>query len=118
MVENFVKEVNRDFHLDEDKYTKLLIALSEIVYNAIVHANKEDDTKKVIIEEQDSGDKAIFRVSDEGEGFDISNIPDPTDDNNLYNTSGRGIFIAKQLVDEFYYNKTEKGSEFVLVLNK
>ena len=51
-------------------------------------------------------------VSDQGEGFDYNNLPDPTAKENIEKTNGRGIFLIRQLSDglEFFNN----GSELVI----
>ena len=43
-------------------------------------------------------------VTDQGDGFDYEDIPDPTTDENIYKTYGRGIFLIKKLMDgvEFF----------------
>jgi len=44
-----------------------------------------------------------IRVSDEGEGFDPSKVPDPTADENLAKPSGRGIMLMRCYMDEVSY---------------
>jgi serine/threonine-protein kinase RsbW len=46
----------------------------------------------------------VFTVSDEGNGFDVNSIPDPTAPENIENLSGRGIFIIKKLADQCIFN--------------
>lgn len=49
-----------------------------------------------------------FEITDEGNGFDLNMIPDPTKDENIENPHGRGIFLMQKLSDEFNYNKESK----------
>ena len=51
-------------------------------------------------------------------GFDIDRLADPTLPENLEKVSGRGIFIAKSMVDGFSYDQNEKGSVFTILVNK
>jgi serine/threonine-protein kinase RsbW len=48
--------------------------------------------------------EACFTVEDEGEGFDIHEIPDPCDPANLFRTSGRGVLLIYNIMDEVEYN--------------
>jgi CheY-like chemotaxis protein len=43
-------------------------------------------------------------VEDEGEGFDYHSLPDPTDPENLFHSSGRGILLARSFLDEVHYS--------------
>jgi len=43
-------------------------------------------------------------VEDEGEGFDVREIPDPCDPANLFKTSGRGVLLIHNIMDEVEYN--------------
>ena len=40
-------------------------------------------------------------IADEGEHFDISQLPDPLADENLLRHSGRGILLMQAFMDEF-----------------
>jgi CheY-like chemotaxis protein len=56
---------------------------------------------------------AVFTVRDEGPGFDLCTLPDPTDPTNLERPSGRGILLIRTFMDEVTYN--EKGNEVRMV---
>ena len=111
-------KANEEFGLREEQFQNLMIAVTEIVSNAIVHGNKENPDKKVSVTVEYDSQKMYVKVTDEGNGFDIYNIPDPTLPENITKASGRGIFIVKSLVDDFSYRHTEKGSEFILLVKK
>lgn len=112
-------EVNREFGLSDDEYNKLMIAVTEVAMNAIVHGNKENIFKKVkLYVEHDSNNMKIV-IMDEGDGFDIEKLPDPTDMENILDLHGRGVFIARAMVDEFFYQHLDGGgSEFVMIVHK
>lgn len=117
-VEAFLLQCNEDFKIPEAQFHKLLIAVSEIIINSILHGNKQQEHKKICVTVCIEGSDFIVKVTDEGNEFDINNIPDPTVSENLLKNSGRGIFIARQLVDDFKYDHTGKGSEFTLIMRK
>jgi len=117
-VEELMLKVNDEFRLPLEEFQKLMIAVTEVVINAIIHGNKEDKNKKVTIAAEYDDRNLFVKIYDEGNGFNPIEIADPTLPENLLKESGRGIFIVKSLVDDFSYRHTEKGSEFVLAVRK
>ncbi len=112
-VENFVDNLKEEYQLGDDTYANMLTCLSEATINAIIHGNKQDESKKVYINvEVQSGKRVQFTVADEGEGFDYNKLPDPTAPENLENLTGRGVFIIKHLADQCIFNL--KGNEIEL----
>jgi serine/threonine-protein kinase RsbW len=84
--------------------SNLFIALDEAFVNAVKHGNKNDPQKLVRITAELSPKEACFTVEDEGSGFDIKDIPDPCDPANLFKTSGRGVLLIYNIMDEVEYN--------------
>ena len=111
-------KVNEDFRLPLEEFQKLMIAVTEVVINAIIHGNKENPDKKVTIEAQYDDRNLYVKICDEGNGFNPNEIVDPRLPENLMKESGRGIFIVKSLVDDFSYRHTDRGSEFILAVRK
>lgn len=71
-------------------FINLQIASSEAIVNAIVHGNKEDPRKKVFTEISYNSIAIVITIQDEGGGFDLSKLPDPT-------------------AEEIFLKKTEEG---------
>jgi len=84
--------------------SNLFIALDEAFVNAVKHGNKNDPTKLLKITAELSPKEASFTVEDEGQGFDVREIPDPCDPENLFRTSGRGVLLIYNIMDEVEYN--------------
>jgi len=84
--------------------SNLFIALDEAFVNAVKHGNKSNPNKLLRITAELSPKEACFTVEDEGEGFDVGNIPDPCDPANLFRTSGRGVLLIYNIMDEVEYN--------------
>jgi serine/threonine-protein kinase RsbW len=100
IAERLIDDVTAEYHVKEDYYGELLIAMTEAVNNAIVHGNKLDASKQVIITFDIIDEKIMrFIVEDEGPGFDYENLPDPTAPQNLEKPHGRGVFLMRQLSD-------------------
>lgn len=93
--------------------TNLFVALDEAFVNAVKHGNKFDAHKLVRITAEVSKHEARFTVEDEGEGFDVNNIPDPLDPENLFKTSGRGVLFIYNIMDEVKYN--DRGNRLTMV---
>ena len=50
-----------------------------------------------------------IRVRDEGPGFDPENIPDPLAPENVLKSSGRGIFLIRNFMDELQLRRAPEG---------
>lgn len=93
--------------------SNLFIALDEAFVNAVKHGNKFDANKIVKLSAEVSTKEARFTIEDEGEGFDVSAIPDPTNPENLFKTSGRGVLFIHNIMDEVTYN--ERGNRLTMI---
>jgi serine/threonine-protein kinase RsbW len=60
-----------------------------------------------------SAKEARFTVEDEGEGFNVEDIPDPRNPENLFKASGRGVLLIYNIMDEVEYN--ERGNRLTMV---
>ncbi len=114
------------------------IALQEALSNAIHHGNLELDSelrqidernyysladqrrrlqpyasRKVHVDARLSRSKLSFVIADEGPGFDVSRVLDPTADVNLDRIGGRGLLLIRNFMDDVSYN--ESGNQITLV---
>ncbi len=85
---------------DEETAMWISMAVREAVINAIKHGNKEDRQKRVEIQYAFNHDGLSICVRDQGSGFDLSQVPNPLDPENLLKPTGRGIFYMKAFMDE------------------
>ncbi len=90
-------------HIDENLYPNILICLTEAVNNAIVHGNRLDEQKEIMVSCHERDHEIQFMISDEGSGFNPSDIPDPTSEERIEVEGGRGVFLMKQLTDEIHF---------------
>lgn len=112
LVENLVEEIADKHKISEETFANMMVCLNEAVINAIVHGNKQNPEKKVYVNADIERKKIIWTIADEGDGFDYNNLADPTAPENLEKLTGRGVFILKQLSDQFIFNT--KGNEVEL----
>ncbi len=90
------------------------VGLTEALSNAMLYGNNSDPNKRVRIEVTVRVEEIAVRVTDQGEGFDPTTVPDPTLPGNISKSGGRGIFLMKALMDEVHFN--EQGNSVTLVL--
>jgi serine/threonine-protein kinase RsbW len=76
------------------------IALREALANAIIHGNHENPGKHVHVRCRCEPSEISIAVKDEGRGFDVDTIADPTALENQGSIHGRGIYLMKTLMDE------------------
>ena len=84
--------------------SELIIALDEAIVNAIKHGNKFDANKAVSITAELNSEGTRFIIADEGPGFDMCKVPDPTDPCRLLEPSGRGLYLISHIMDEVCFN--------------
>lgn len=123
---------------DEVDRLRVGIAVEEALLNALYHGNlevssdlKEEDPnlfeetarqrsnespyreRRIHIEARLSRDEARYVIRDEGPGFNVKTLPDPTDLANLDKPSGRGILLMRSFMDEVTFNAD--GNQVTLV---
>ncbi|MBI5756153.1 MAG: SpoIIE family protein phosphatase [Nitrospirae bacterium] len=141
-VNTMIKPLTSILHckMDTKEIKKVKVALSEAMSNALEHGNlglhsfimnedlddelfdklkkellanpaysRKNVTVKYIIE----GNKITYAIKDDGNGFDRSNIADPTSPENITKCNGRGISLIKMCMDHVSFN--EKGNEIRMV---
>ena len=117
MIESFIDNAKEKFHLDDDIYGNIMIAVTEAVNNAIKHGNKNDSSKNVSLSLYLDDSTIKFRVEDQGVGFNYNNLPDPTAPENLEKPGGRGIFLMKHLSDEVDFKDGGRVVELSFYMN-
>jgi len=116
---------------DEPSIIRVCIALEEALRNAMFHGNleltseqREGDSAEYqrLIDERSTSEpfssrrlevtveitptSGRFVIRDQGPGFDPTNLPDPTDPENLEKVSGRGLLLMRTFMDEVTFNKS------------
>lgn len=105
-VESLIEQVCQKLEINDDIYGNILISVTEAFNNAVLHGNKNDSSLKVIIEVKQDSSMIFFTISDSGNGFDYTNLPDPTAPENIERECGRGIFLIQNLADSVDFNQS------------
>jgi len=101
------------FGLSESPDSNTSTALHEALTNAIRHGNQLKPSKKVTITVELTHEQAIFTITDEGQGFDPSQVCDPTQKEHLMRNCGRGLLFIRHFMDEVRYN--ERGNQVTMI---
>ena len=115
LVEKLIDDVCQVYKVNEDAYGNILIAVTEAVNNAINHGNQNNPNKFVNIGFKTDNKQLVFSVSDEGSGFNYTDLPDPTDPTNIDKPNGRGVFLMKNLADSIEF--IQNGKTVLLAFN-
>ncbi len=107
--ERLVDTISEKLNIGDEQYGNILVCIVEAVSNAIQHGNQNDVTKIVYLSYSYNKGKLNFTIEDEGNGFDLDKVPDPTLPENVENIKGRGIFLIRHLSDEIRFE--DKGSK-------
>jgi serine/threonine-protein kinase RsbW len=114
--ETAVLGIAKEIGFDEDEMHALGMAVRESMVNAVAHGNRYSARKKVHLTVSQASDHLTVTIGDEGEGFDLSSLPDPLAEENLLRQSGRGLLLIQAFMDEFQVRRREpSGTEVRMV---
>lgn len=116
---------------DDTQILRVGVALHEALTNAIYHGNLELDSalrqvdetvfydlaeqrrheepyasRRVVVHAIAGRDCIRYQIQDEGPGFDVHHVADPTDIENLMRIGGRGLLLIRSFMDEVTHNDT------------
>ena len=104
--------------IDEGVAFGVDMAVREAVTNAVLHGNKLDEAKIVDLKLKNSPEAFEIIVHDQGQGFNPKDIPDPTKEENILKTPGRGIFFMRNFMDEVDWSIHPNGGTTVRMLKR
>lgn len=95
-ISNLLKEFG---YPPQDTRVNIPLACDEAITNAIIHGNRSNPDKKVSIQIYVSPNRFRIRVRDEGDGFEVDRVVDPTRGDALLRPSGRGVYLMRNIMD-------------------
>jgi serine/threonine-protein kinase RsbW len=117
--ESLILESSEKAGFDEDELNKIGMSVRECMVNAVVHGNRYSANKKVHVSVYLYPEALSISIADEGEGFQLSDLPDPLAEENLLRHSGRGVFLIRAFMDDVQFRKLLPfGTEVTLVKKK
>jgi serine/threonine-protein kinase RsbW len=114
--EHLVLAAAQELGFPEEEQHKIGVAVRESIVNAVVHGNRYNARKKVHLSVAGAKDHLEVTVGDEGDGFDLESLPDPLEEGNLLQQSGRGIFLIRAFMDEFEVRRRAAGGTEVKLI--
>ena len=106
-------EVARRAGFGDEALFGIDMAVRESVTNAVLHGNREDESKPVEVGFRNSAAGLRITVRDRGEGFDPTGVADPTDPQNILKASGRGILFMRTFMDDVRWERHPQGGMVV-----
>jgi CheY-like chemotaxis protein/anti-sigma regulatory factor (Ser/Thr protein kinase) len=85
---------------------QIQLAFTEAFTNAVVHGNKNDPHKFVDVEITFSGEEVVIIIKDKGKGFKVPDLKSYALSDDIYASSGRGIFLMNSYMDSLSFNET------------
>ena len=113
-----VSDFMKNLGLPEDVAFGVDMAVREAITNAVVHGNKLDAAKVVELRLRNTPEAFEITVHDQGTGFNPNDVPDPTKEENILKTSGRGIFFMRNFMDEVDWSVGANGGTNVRMIKK
>ncbi len=129
LVSALVAEIKISCRIPRSQFPGMRMGLHELIVNAIEHGNLELASelkdhhnymdilkrraaqprfcaRRVTVEVIIAANAFSCVISDQGPGFDWRSLPDPTDPENLFKPHGRGVIMAGNFFDEFFFNES------------
>jgi serine/threonine-protein kinase RsbW len=106
IAERFIEDIRVEAKIGDKVYEDVIVAVTEAANNAMIHGNKDNEQRTVEIccKLDERSEILSFIIKDEGRGFDFNNLPDPTTNENLTRSNGRGVYLMKELAQAIFFS--------------
>jgi serine/threonine-protein kinase RsbW len=104
VIESLEVELAQTGHEEKDVFA-VALSLEEAIANAIEHGHQGDASRPVWVASCIDAQGVDIQVEDEGDGFDLSQVPDPTLPENLDRPSGRGLLLMRHYMNRVCHNE-------------
>ncbi|HHZ93105.1 TPA: ATP-binding protein [Candidatus Poribacteria bacterium] len=105
LLDAVITEILQQMGFDGDTTDQVNLAVIEAGTNAIKHGNREESQKRAYFDFIMYPEELVVIVQDEGEGFDARTTEDPLNPENLFNSSGRGLFLMEACMDSVDFSQ-------------
>lgn len=103
-IQTLIEEALQALAYTEHDIFGIRLALEEALVNAIKHGNQMDQDKRVIVAYNVTDERFDVLITDEGQGFNPDDVPDPTDPANIERPCGRGLLLMRGFMTEVEYH--------------
>lgn len=108
----------KQLSLSEEELFDIKLCLQEALVNAVKHGNKFDPGLEAEVSVEAADNYLTIQVRDQGTGFDDKSVPSPVHTENLTKTSGRGVYLIKELMDKVEFFDRGSGVKMTKFFNK
>ena len=116
-VESFLDQITAKLPMSPEERDFLVIAVTEVVNNGIIHGNQQDLKKYVTLSVKVLPTALQITVRDQGRGFVPEAVSDPLAPENLLEEGGRGIMIVKGIMDDVTILPGPRGTTVKMIKN-
>lgn len=92
------------------------LSLEEALANAFKHGNRKDEGKSIHLSWRIAPDRIVLTVRDEGEGFEPTDVPDPTSPEFIERPHGRGVMLIRAYMTDVEF--ADRGREVRMVYER
>ena len=103
-VQSLIEDALQASAYTEHDIFAIKLALEEALVNAIKHGNQLDPDRRVFVVYSVTPERFDIKITDEGLGFNPSDVPDPTAPENLERPCGRGLLLIKRFMTDVTYH--------------
>jgi serine/threonine-protein kinase RsbW len=118
LAEDITVRVAEAAGFDEEDRHRIGISVREGLINAVIYGNLQQREKRVFLTLEFTSQRMTIRILDEGQGFELSAVPDPLAEENLLKSSGRGILLMRSFMDEFNVVRGKNGGAEVIMVKR
>lgn len=118
LLPRLLEEMRQRCPIAESQFFNLVVAMTEAVNNAIEHGNQSDPTRRVRYSVECRDREVYCVVEDEGEGFELDDLADPTSPENILSEGGRGMFLIQALMRDLRVERIENGMRIAFVCDR
>jgi len=117
-VHKLLEQAATEYKLNEEMAYWMELTVCESVINAIRHGNQSDPSKQANLTISSDGTIIEVIVEDQGKGFKLEELADPTAAENLLKPCGRGILIIRSFMDEVALSTREGGGSRLRMIKR
>ena len=118
LTQDVVQRILHKFSVIEDEVFWISLAVREAVINAIKHGNQFNPEKYVQLLVRIDDSTLHVEITDEGNGFNVDDVPNPLNEENILKPSGRGIFYIRSFMDNVSFRRGKSAGTSVIMEKK
>jgi serine/threonine-protein kinase RsbW len=116
--EQISTRIAQEMGFSEEERYRVGMAVREGMINAVLYGNTEHREKKIFLTLELEARRLVIHILDEGQGFNLADVPDPLAEENLLKSTGRGLLLMRTFMDEFEVVRGRTGGAEVIMAKR